>query len=177
MTARNFPLLCREWASGVDQYMQWPRIFHFLPIPLQISQWQLCCKCRIYHIVHKWMYFIFRPYVVNLLPCLSRICKRTEESVQETLSSAMHKICPVLIGFATDIEAKAGSIWLFNIWLLRHINIDPKSRSNNFFSMELYFIWLLESLLCGNENLTDFAKVFPLPTCCNFFRVMQLFQG
>ncbi|XP_071090376.1 huntingtin-like isoform X1 [Haliotis cracherodii] len=48
-----------------------------------------------------------RPYIVNLLPCLARICRRDdEEAVQETLSSSMQKICPGLMGFANDTEVK-----------------------------------------------------------------------
>ncbi|XP_005093645.2 huntingtin [Aplysia californica] len=48
-----------------------------------------------------------RPYIVNLLPCVARICRREEEAVQETLSSAMPKICSALMPFANDTEVKA----------------------------------------------------------------------
>ncbi|XP_033945672.1 huntingtin isoform X3 [Pseudochaenichthys georgianus] len=47
-----------------------------------------------------------RPYLVNLLPCLSRITKRQEESVQETLAAAMPKIMSALGHFANDGEIK-----------------------------------------------------------------------
>ena len=47
-----------------------------------------------------------RPYVVNLLPCLLRICQRSEEMVHETLAAAMSKISPILISFMTDMETK-----------------------------------------------------------------------
>ncbi|XP_076001900.1 huntingtin isoform X2 [Genypterus blacodes] len=47
-----------------------------------------------------------RPYLVNLLPCLSRITKRQEESVQETLAAAMPKIMAALGHFANDGEVK-----------------------------------------------------------------------
>ena len=47
-----------------------------------------------------------RPYVVNLLPCLARVCRRPEEAVQETLAPAMAKMAPVLMGFTTDVEIK-----------------------------------------------------------------------
>jgi huntingtin len=47
-----------------------------------------------------------RPYVVNLLPCLARVCRRPEEPVQETLAAAMLKLCPVLMPFTTDAEVK-----------------------------------------------------------------------
>lgn len=48
-----------------------------------------------------------RPYIVNLLPCIARVCKREEEAVQETLAASMQKICPVLMAFANDTEVKA----------------------------------------------------------------------
>ncbi|KAJ4922104.1 hypothetical protein JOQ06_027928 [Pogonophryne albipinna] len=50
-----------------------------------------------------------RPYLVNLLPCLSRITKRQEESVQETLAAAMPKIMSALGHFANDGEIKAST--------------------------------------------------------------------
>lgn len=48
-----------------------------------------------------------RPYIVNLLPCIARISKRPEESVQETLAAAVLKIFPVLGKFTNDGEVKA----------------------------------------------------------------------
>ncbi|XP_071359998.1 huntingtin isoform X2 [Trachinotus anak] len=47
-----------------------------------------------------------RPYLVNLLPCLTRITKRQEETVQETLAAAMPKIMAALGHFANDGEIK-----------------------------------------------------------------------
>uniref|UniRef100_A0A7N6BJT5 Huntingtin n=1 Tax=Anabas testudineus TaxID=64144 RepID=A0A7N6BJT5_ANATE len=47
-----------------------------------------------------------RPYLVNLLPCLTRITKRQEETVQETLAAAMPKIMLALGHFANDGEIK-----------------------------------------------------------------------
>lgn len=47
-----------------------------------------------------------RPYLVNLLPCLTRITKRQEEMVQETLAVAMPKIMAALGHFANDGEIK-----------------------------------------------------------------------
>ncbi|XP_028270333.1 huntingtin isoform X6 [Parambassis ranga] len=47
-----------------------------------------------------------RPYLVNLLPCLTRITKRQEETVQETLAAAMPKIMAALGHFANDSEIK-----------------------------------------------------------------------
>ncbi|XP_064782852.1 huntingtin-like [Oncorhynchus masou masou] len=47
-----------------------------------------------------------RPYLVNLLPCLTRITKRLEEPVQETLSAAVPKIMTALGHFANDGEVK-----------------------------------------------------------------------
>nr|XP_056711144.1 huntingtin [Euleptes europaea] len=48
-----------------------------------------------------------RPYLVNLLPCLTRVCKRPEESVQETLAAAIPKIMSAFGNFANDNEIKA----------------------------------------------------------------------
>lgn len=50
--------------------------------------------------------FFLRPYLVNLLPCLTRITKRQEETVQETLSSSIPKIMSALGHFANDGEIK-----------------------------------------------------------------------
>ncbi|XP_053560168.1 huntingtin [Bombina bombina] len=47
-----------------------------------------------------------RPYLVNLLPCLTRISKRHEESVQETLAAAVPKIMAAFGNFANDNEIK-----------------------------------------------------------------------
>ncbi|XP_053714041.1 huntingtin-like isoform X2 [Synchiropus splendidus] len=47
-----------------------------------------------------------RPYLVNLLPCLTRITKRQEEMVQETLATAIPKIMTALGNFANDGEIK-----------------------------------------------------------------------
>lgn len=50
-----------------------------------------------------------RPYLVNLLPCLARITKRQEETVQETLAAAMPKIMSALGHFANDGEIKVST--------------------------------------------------------------------
>lgn len=47
-----------------------------------------------------------RPYLVNLLPCFTRISKRPEEAVQETLAVAIPKIMSSLGSFANDVEIK-----------------------------------------------------------------------
>lgn len=54
---------------------------------------------------HLWS----RPYLVNLLPCLARITKRQEETVQETLAAAMPKIMAALGHFANDGEIKVST--------------------------------------------------------------------
>jgi len=46
---------------------------------------------------------------VNLLPCLTRISKRPEESVQETLAAAIPKIMAAFGNFANDNEIKVPS--------------------------------------------------------------------
>ncbi|XP_066488921.1 huntingtin [Tiliqua scincoides] len=47
-----------------------------------------------------------RPYFVNFLPCLTRVSKRPEESVQETLAAAIPKIMAAFGNFAYDNEIK-----------------------------------------------------------------------
>ncbi|XP_019513498.1 PREDICTED: huntingtin isoform X2 [Hipposideros armiger] len=47
-----------------------------------------------------------RPYLVNLLPCLTRTSKRPEESVQETVAAAIPKIMAAFGNFANDNEIK-----------------------------------------------------------------------
>ncbi|XP_060634006.2 huntingtin isoform X2 [Anolis sagrei] len=47
-----------------------------------------------------------RPYFVNLLPCLTRVSTRSEESVQETLAAAIPKIMAAFGNFANDNEIK-----------------------------------------------------------------------
>ncbi|XP_054721499.1 huntingtin-like [Uloborus diversus] len=48
-----------------------------------------------------------RPYTVNLVPALAKICQRKEEeSVQETLAIVMTKVMPVLGQFTSDKEIK-----------------------------------------------------------------------
>uniref|UniRef100_A0A3B3R269 Huntingtin n=1 Tax=Paramormyrops kingsleyae TaxID=1676925 RepID=A0A3B3R269_9TELE len=49
---------------------------------------------------------VCRPYLVNLLPCLTRISKRPEETVQETLATAIPKLMAALGNFANDNEIK-----------------------------------------------------------------------
>ncbi|XP_068132416.1 huntingtin isoform X2 [Hyperolius riggenbachi] len=47
-----------------------------------------------------------RPYLVNLLPCITKISKRQEESVQETLAAAIPKLMAAFGNFANDHEIK-----------------------------------------------------------------------
>lgn len=54
-----------------------------------------------------------RPYLVNLLPCLTRITKRQEETVQETLALSIPKIMSALGHFANDGEIKVSLACLF----------------------------------------------------------------
>ncbi|XP_057306791.1 huntingtin-like isoform X2 [Hydractinia symbiolongicarpus] len=47
-----------------------------------------------------------RPYVANLLPCIVKIAKRNDDSVQEVLATMMLKLCPVLGNFMTELDIK-----------------------------------------------------------------------
>ncbi|KAF3687242.1 Huntingtin Huntington disease protein -like protein [Channa argus] len=62
--------------------------------------------CRFAELAHLIRPQKCRPYLVNLLPCLTRITKRQEETVQETLAVAMPKIMVALGHFANDGEVK-----------------------------------------------------------------------
>lgn len=70
------------------------------PRSLRAALWRFADMC---HLIRPQK---CRPYVVNLLPCISRICRRPEEAIQETLATAMAKMCPVLMGFTNDAEVK-----------------------------------------------------------------------
>lgn len=47
-----------------------------------------------------------RPYIMSLLPALSKICERDDDSIQECLSSSLPKIFSCLGSFAGDAELK-----------------------------------------------------------------------
>lgn len=66
--------------------------------------------CFFWHSRHSQHLLRSRPYLVNLLPCLTRITKRQEETVQETLAAAMPKIMAALGNFANDSEIKVSTI-------------------------------------------------------------------
>jgi hypothetical protein len=51
-----------------------------------------------------------KPYVVNLIPCIIHIARRTEEPVLETLAAAMPKIFKALGNFTSDNDVKVGMI-------------------------------------------------------------------
>ncbi|KAJ7403337.1 hypothetical protein BTVI_77632 [Pitangus sulphuratus] len=59
-----------------------------------------------------------RPYLVNLLPCLTRISKRPEESVQETLAAAIPKIMAAFGNFANDNEIKWENMCESSVFIL-----------------------------------------------------------
>ena len=47
-----------------------------------------------------------KPYVMNLIPCIIHIARRTEEPVLETLAAAMPKIFKALGNFTSDNDVK-----------------------------------------------------------------------
>ena len=51
-----------------------------------------------------------RPYVANLLPCIVKIAKRMDDSVQEVLGTMMLKLCPVLGNFMNEHDVKVSSL-------------------------------------------------------------------
>ncbi|XP_044273862.1 huntingtin isoform X3 [Varanus komodoensis] len=94
-----------------------------------------------------------RPYLVNLLPCLTRISKRPEESVQETLAAAMPKILAAFGNFANDNEIKA----LLKAFIANLKSSSPTIRRTAAFSAvsicqhsrraQYFYTWLLHVLL------------------------------
>ncbi|XP_061888954.1 huntingtin isoform X3 [Entelurus aequoreus] len=94
-----------------------------------------------------------RPYLVNLLPCLTRVTKRQEESVQETLATAMPKIMAALGHFANDGEIKvllksfvanlkSSSPTIRRTAASSAVNVCQHSRRKSYF-----YTWLLNVLL------------------------------
>ncbi|XP_060044468.1 huntingtin isoform X2 [Erinaceus europaeus] len=94
-----------------------------------------------------------RPYLVNLLPCLTRTSKRPEESVQETLAAAVPKIMASFGNFANDNEIKAllkafvanlksGSPTIRRTAASSAVSICQHSRRTQYF-----YSWLLGALL------------------------------
>ncbi|XP_054599920.2 huntingtin isoform X3 [Nothobranchius furzeri] len=94
-----------------------------------------------------------RPYLVNLLPCLTRITKRQEEMVQETLAAAVPKIMSALGHFANDGEVKvllksfvanlkSSSPTIRRTAASSAVSVCQHSRRNSYF-----YTWLLNVLL------------------------------
>ncbi|XP_023593769.1 huntingtin, partial [Trichechus manatus latirostris] len=94
-----------------------------------------------------------RPYLVNLLPCLTRISKRPEESVQETLAAAIPKIMASFGNFANDNEIKvllkafianlkSGSPTIRRTAAGSAVSVCQHSRR-----MQYFYSWLLNVLL------------------------------
>ncbi|KAJ8336106.1 hypothetical protein SKAU_G00394490 [Synaphobranchus kaupii] len=94
-----------------------------------------------------------RPYLVNLLPCLTRISKRPEEAVQETLAAAVPKITTTLGHFANDGEIKtllkafvgnlkSGSSTIRRTAAGAAVSVCQHSRRKQYF-----YTWLLSVLL------------------------------
>ncbi|XP_027311407.3 huntingtin isoform X2 [Anas platyrhynchos] len=94
-----------------------------------------------------------RPYLVNLLPCLTRISKRPEESVQETLAAAIPKIMAAFGNFANDNEIKV----LLKAFIANLKSSSPTIRRTAAGSavsicqhsrrMQYFYAWLLNVLL------------------------------
>uniref|UniRef100_A0A8D3BJV3 Huntingtin n=1 Tax=Scophthalmus maximus TaxID=52904 RepID=A0A8D3BJV3_SCOMX len=94
-----------------------------------------------------------RPYLVNLLPCLTRITKRQEETVQETLAAAIPKTMTALGHFANDGEIKvllksfvanlkSGSPTIRRTAASAAVSVCQHSRRTSYF-----YTWLLNVLL------------------------------
>ncbi|XP_078417320.1 huntingtin isoform X4 [Cetorhinus maximus] len=94
-----------------------------------------------------------RPYLVNLLPCLARISKRSEESVQETLAGALPKIMMALGNFANDSEIKMllktfiGNLKSSSPTIRRTAASSAVSICQHSRKTQYFYTWLLNVLL------------------------------
>ncbi|XP_041041506.1 huntingtin isoform X4 [Carcharodon carcharias] len=94
-----------------------------------------------------------RPYLVNLLPCLGRISKRSEESVQETLAGALPKIMMALGNFANDSEIKMllktfiGNLKSSSPTIRRTAASSAVSICQHSRKTQYFYTWLLNVLL------------------------------
>ncbi|RXN01815.1 Huntingtin [Acipenser ruthenus] len=94
-----------------------------------------------------------RPYLVNLLPCLTRISKRPEETVQETLAAAIPKIMAALGNFAHDGEIKillktfVGNLKSSSPTIRRTAASSAASICQHSRRTQYFYSWLLSVLL------------------------------
>ncbi|MBN3286431.1 HD protein, partial [Polyodon spathula] len=94
-----------------------------------------------------------RPYLVNLLPCLTRISKRPEEAVQETLAAAVPKIMAALGNFANDLEIKVllksfvGNLKSSSPTIRRTAASSAVSICQHSRRTQYFYTWLLSVLL------------------------------
>ncbi|ESO07434.1 hypothetical protein HELRODRAFT_170769 [Helobdella robusta] len=88
-----------------------------------------------------------RPYLVNILPCLSRISQRSDESIQECLLSFMHNISSILIPYATELEIKM----LMKMFLANVVNSSPCTRRTAGQSLVL---------ICLNSNFSRSSVIW-----------------
>ncbi|KAL7976412.1 hypothetical protein Chor_015476 [Crotalus horridus] len=102
-----------------------------------------------------------RPYFVNLLPCLTRVSRRPEESVQETLAAAMPKIMAAFGNFANDGDIKvllkafignlnSNSPTIRRTAAAATVSICQHSRRTQYFYTRL--LQVLLGLLCPKEE-------------------------
>jgi len=61
--------------------------------------------------------------VVNLVPCIIHIARRTEEPVLETLATAMPKIFKALGNFTSDSDVKVGTIYMHSFYVVYYITV------------------------------------------------------
>ncbi|RXM28279.1 Huntingtin [Acipenser ruthenus] len=94
-----------------------------------------------------------RPYLVNLLPCLTRISKRPEEAVQETLAAAIPKVMAALGNFANDLEIKVllksfvGNLKSSSPTIRRTAASSAVSICQHSRRTQYFYTWLLSVLL------------------------------
>uniref|UniRef100_A0A8D2MJV1 Huntingtin n=1 Tax=Zonotrichia albicollis TaxID=44394 RepID=A0A8D2MJV1_ZONAL len=129
-----------------------------------------------------------RPYLVNLLPCLTRISKRPEESVQETLAAAIPKIMAAFGNFANDNEIKV----LLKAFIANLKSSSPTIRRTAAGSAvsicqhsrrtQYFYAWLLNVLLgkiqdCGEDHIYQTCVILTSFMFCLHRDLLQYSAG
>ncbi|XP_066917148.1 huntingtin-like isoform X4 [Clytia hemisphaerica] len=106
-----------------------------------------------------------RPYVANLLPCIVKIAKRNDDSIQESLGTLLSKVIPVLGPFMTEADVKILlKSFLPNLRATSAVQRRTSSSSLNslcqYSRKPLFFYgWLVNMLLGMITPLTDSLPV------------------
>lgn len=140
----------------------------------------LCCfSFTVYYITFN-SYIFPRPqkgraYVQNLLPCVTRMARRPEEPLLDTLATALDKIMPALGHFTNDNEVKN----LLKAFLLNLNHASPAIRRSAVSSLvalcrhsrkpPMFLGWLLGTVL---QMLVCYGYIVMLWICWYFMDIL-----